>query len=376
MIRRISMAVAILIFVALSVWLGMYFYNKNKKNPIVYKVEKPFVADITKKTVATGSIVPRREVLIKPQVSGVIESIFVEPGQPVRAGQLIAQVKLVPNLGGLNNDQIGINSAQNNVETAKINFRNAEIELERQQKLYDQNVISQVEYNRFLLDFNVRKEALQAAENNLGLVRLGAAQRSGAVSNAIYSTVDGIILDVPVKVGSSVVERSNFNEGTTVASIADMQSLIFEGKIDESEVTKLKEGMELKLNIGALPNKTYKAILEYIAPKGVVEEGAIKFQIRAQIVLDPNDNLRAGYSANADIVLEEVKQVLAIKESALQFGKKDSVFVEIETQPQTFVKKIVKPGVSDGINVQVLEGVTANDKIKMPIVEKEKKKTP
>ncbi|HAI77185.1 MAG TPA: efflux transporter periplasmic adaptor subunit [Microscillaceae bacterium] len=376
MIRRISMAVAILIFVALSVWLGMYFYNKNKKNPIVYKVEKPFVADITKKTVATGSIVPRREVLIKPQVSGVIESIFVEPGQPVRAGQLIAQVKLVPNLNGLNNDQIGINSAQNNVETAKINFRNAEIELERQQKLYDQNVISQVEYNRFLLDFNVRKEALQAAENNLGLVRLGAAQRSGAVSNAIYSTVDGIILDVPVKVGSSVVERSNFNEGTTVASIADMQSLIFEGKIDESEVTKLKEGMELKLNIGALPNKTYKAILEYIAPKGVVEEGAIKFQIRAQIVLEPNDNLRAGYSANADIVLEEVKQVLAIKESALQFGKKDSVYVEIETQPQIFVKKIVKPGVSDGINVQVLEGITANDKIKMPIVEKEKKKTP
>jgi HlyD family secretion protein len=370
------MAVAILIFVALSVWLGMYFYNKNKKNPIVYKVEKPFVADITKKTVATGSIVPRREVLIKPQVSGVIESIFVEPGQPVRAGQLIAQVKLVPNLNGLNNDQIGINSAQNNVETAKINFRNAEIELERQQKLYDQNVISQVEYNRFLLDFNVRKEALQAAENNLGLVRLGAAQRSGAVSNAIYSTVDGIILDVPVKVGSSVVERSNFNEGTTVASIADMQSLIFEGKIDESEVTKLKEGMELKLNIGALPNKTYKAILEYIAPKGVVEEGAIKFQIRAQIVLEPNDNLRAGYSANADIVLEEVKQVLAIKESALQFGKKDSVYVEIETQPQIFVKKIVKPGVSDGINVQVLEGITANDKIKMPIVEKEKKKTP
>jgi HlyD family secretion protein len=372
MIRKIFLWIFVGLFALVSVWLGFYFYNKGKSDPIVYKTEKVFVTDITKKSVATGSIVPRKEVQIKPQASGVIEALFVEAGQQVKSGQLIARVKLVQSISGRNNDQISFNSARNQVESSKINLDNAKIELDRQQKLYDQKVISQREYNQFLLDYNSRKEAYGTAENNLRLVNQGILQNSGAVSNEIYSTVDGTVLDVPVKVGTSVIERNNFNEGTTIASIADMNSLVFEGKIDESEVGKIKEGMELALNIGAIEGKTFKAVLEYISPKGVEKEGAIKFDIRAQLDLKPGDNLRAGYSANADIVLEKKNKVTAIKESMLQFGKgekgKDSTFVEILTteKPQKFKKQLVKTGISDGINIEILSGIKKEDKIKVP----------
>ena len=203
------------------------------------------------------------------------------------------------------------------------------------------------------------------------MVKQGILQNSGAISNEIYSTVDGMVLDVPVKVGTSVIERNNFNEGTSIASVADMKSLVFEGKIDESEVGKLKEGMRLNLTIGAIENKTFNAELEHIAPKGVEEEGAIKFDIRAKMLLDDKDFLRAGYSANADIVLEKKKKVLAIKESMLQFAKKgkkykDSVYVEIEKGNQEFEKRYIKTGISDGINIEVKEGLTKKDKVKVP----------
>lgn len=371
MVRKIFTGIFIIAFLALSAWMGYYFYKKSKKDPIIYKTEKPLVTDIIKKSVATGSILPRKEIMVKPQASGVIESLYVEAGEQVRAGQLIARIKLVQSISGANNDRITLNSASNNNESSRINLENARIELERQQKLYEQKIISQQEYNRFLLDYNVRKEAFQAAQNNLRLINQGILQNSGAISNEVYSTVDGTVLDVPVKVGTSVIERNNFNEGTTIATIADMNSLVFEGKIDESEVGKIKEGMDLNLTIGAIENKTFKAKLEYISPKGVDKDGAIKFDIRAKMDLDPNDKIRAGYSANADIVLDKKIKVLAIKESMLQFGKgakgKDSVFVEIESQPQIFKKSLVKTGISDGINIEILSGVKKEDKIKIPL---------
>jgi HlyD family secretion protein len=380
MFRKILTWTLVALFVAISIWLGYYFYNKSKQDPIVYKTEQPFVTDIVKKTVATGSIVPRKEVQIKPQASGIIEALYVEAGQQVKAGQLIAKVRLVQSISGRNVDNINYNNARNRVEEAQINLNNARIELERQQKLYDQKVISQQEYNRFLLDNNVRKEALVAAEKNLSLVSQGILQNSGAVANEVYSTVDGTVLDVPIKVGGSVIERNNFNEGTTIAIVADMNSLVFEGKIDESEVGKLREGMELNMSIGAIEGKSFKASLEYISPKGVEKDGAIKFDIRAKIILSEKDQIRAGYSANADIVLDKKYKVLAIKESMLQFGKgekgKDSVFVEVEAQTQKFTKKMVKTGISDGINIEILSGVTKNDKIKVPLAkdkDKEKK---
>jgi HlyD family secretion protein len=207
----------------------------------------------------------------------------------------------------------------------------------------------------------------------LEIIRQNVLQNSGRISNEVYSTLDGTVLDVPVKAGSSVIERNNFNEGTTVAIIADMNSLIFEGKIDESEVGKIKVGMPLNLTIGAIPDKIFKAELEYIAPKGKTEEGVVKFDIRAKVLLQPGDYIRAGYSANADIVLDTRKQVLAIKESTLQFGKKDSVFVEVEKANGQFEKRLVKTGISDGINIEVLSGISLNDKLKVPDA-KEKQK--
>jgi HlyD family secretion protein len=357
------------------VWITYYFINKSSAPVVNYKTESPFVTNIVKKAVATGAIIPRREVQIKPQVSGVIEALYVEAGQPVRAGQVIAKIRVVQNLAGRNTDLRTINNGENQLQTAKVNFENAKIEKERQEKLLAQKAISQQEYNRFLLDYNVRKEALEAAERELDILKQSVLQNSGRIANEIYATADGIVLDVPVKVGGSVIERNNFNEGTTLATVADMNSLIFEGKIDESEVGKLREGMALNLTIGALPDKVFKAALEYISPKGKTEEGAVKFDIRAKVLLQPGDYVRAGYSANADIVLDTKNNVMAIKESTLQFGKKDSVYVEVETKrTQVFEKRLVKTGISDGINIEVVSGLSKTDKLKVPDAKEKEKK--
>ncbi len=373
LVKKIFIGLLILGFVAGTVWLGYYFVRRSKTPTVIYKTETPFITDIVKKTVATGAIIPRHEVQIKPQVSGVVEAVYVEPGQQVKAGQLIAKVRVVQNLAGKNSDLRTINNAENQLETARANFETARIEKERGEKLFAQKAISQQELMRLQLDYNIRKEALAAAERDLEIIRQNVLQNSGRISNEIYSTLDGTVLDVPVKAGSSVIERNNFNEGTTVAIVADMNSLIFEGKIDESEVGKIKVGMPLNLTIGAIPDKTFKAELEYIAPKGKTEEGAVKFDIRAKVLLEPGDYIRAGYSANADIVLDTRRQVLAIKESTLQFGKKDSIFVEVEKANQQFEKRLVKTGLSDGINIEILSGIGKNDKLKVPDA-KEKQK--
>jgi HlyD family secretion protein len=243
--------------------------------------------------------------------------------------------------------------------------------------LFEQKVIAAQEFNRLLADVKAKKQALNAAENDLQIAQRGASRNTGGASNTVRSTITGLVLDVPIKVGSSVVERNNFNEGTTIAAIADMKSLVFEGKVDESEVGKVREGMDLNLKVGALEGEDFPATLEYIAPKGITEEGAIKFQVRANVRLNPGQFLRAGYSANGDIVLGRRTQVLAIRESLLQFGKinKDSVFVEVETAPQQFQKRLVKTGLSDGINVEVLSGLKKGDKVKVlgPPAEEEKK---
>ena len=355
--KKIVYSVLGLILVAGSVWLGIYFYNKSKNTPTVYKTEKPFVTSITKKTIATGSIVPLKEVNIKPQVSGIVEELYVEAGQTVKNGQPIAKIKIVPNLAN-------INQAESNLEQAKIQLTESKKELDRFQQLYDQKVVAEQEYRRYLSDYTLKKQAVDAAANQLQILKSGTSMRKSEVSNIIYSTIAGMLLDVPVKVGSSVIERNNFNEGTTIASVADMKSLIFEGEVDEGEVAKLKEGMELSMTIGAIEDKKYRADLYYISPKGITKEGAIKFQIKARLTIPENEFIRAGYSANADIVLDKKDQVLAIKESLLQF-KKDSTFVEVETAPQKFEKRIVKTGISDGINVEVVSGVKKEDKIKV-----------
>ncbi|MGK7397559.1 MAG: efflux RND transporter periplasmic adaptor subunit [Candidatus Cyclobacteriaceae bacterium M3_2C_046] len=354
--KKIFTFTIIIILVASFIGTGYFLYKKSEKPAEVYETEKPFVTNIIKKTVATGSIVPRKEIEVKSQVSGVVEKLYVEAGEKVTSGQLIAKIKIIP-------DVVALNNAESSLNRARINFNNAERELNRQQQLFKEKVISEVEFNEFLLDYNLRKQELEAAENNLELVKEGASKKSGNVSNLVHSTVDGMVLDVPVEEGDFVIETNTFNDGTTIAAVADMNEMIFEGKVDESEVGKIKEGMDLNLKVGAIENETFYAQLEYIAPKGVEEEGAIQFEIKAAINLNQDFFLRAGYSANADIVLDKRDSVLAIKESNLIF-ENDTTYVEVEVADQQFEKKQVKTGLSDGINIEVVEGVSKDDKLK------------
>ena len=354
--KRFFIALTILIIIGLFVGTGYYLYQKSEEPPVVYETDQPFQTDIYKKTIATGSIVPRKEIATKSQVSGVVDKLYVEEGDQVSIGQLIAKIKIIPNVVALNN-------AQAQLETAKINFDNAQKELKRQKGLFDEQVISEFDYNQFLLDFKLRRQEVEAAENNLELIKEGSSQKSGNVSNLVKSTVDGMILDIPVKEGTFIIESNTFNEGTTIATIADMSEMIFEGKVDESEVGRIKEGMDLLLSVGAIEGEVFDASLEFISPKGTSEEGAIKFDIKASIELKEDVFLRAGYSATADIVLEKRENVLAIRESNLLF-EDEKTFVEVMTGEQQFEKREVTTGLSDGINIQIMAGLSKEEMIK------------
>jgi HlyD family secretion protein len=335
---------------------AVFLYQKSVEKPIVYETDKPFLTNIIKKTVATGKITPRKEVEIKSQVSGVVETLFVEAGMLVNKGDLLARIELIP-------DMEQLNLAESQLETARINLRNAERELGRQKELIEDRLVSENEYYRYVLDYDLRREAVTAAENNVALIKEGASKDSDKVSNMVRATVQGTVLDVPVKEGTFVTETNTFNDGTTIATIADMNDMIFEGKVDESEVGKIRQGMELVLNIGAIQEEPFSAILEYISPKGVEDQGTIKFELRAALQLKDDLYLRAGYSANADIVLDRRENVLAINEGNLQFEEQDT-FVEIEVGEQVFERRDVVTGLSDGINIEVLEGLHENDLIK------------
>ena len=346
----------VLILVVSFVGTGYFLYQKSQKPPVVYETESPVYQDIIKKTVATGSIVPRKQIDLKSQVSGVVEKLYVEPGQLVNDGDPVAKIRIIPNVVALNN-------AQAELKTAQINYKNAEKELARQRDLFNEKVISEYNYNQYLLQYNLKKEAVESAENNLELIKEGASKRSGTASNVVNATAGGMILDVPVKVGTFVIETNTFNEGTTIASVANMSDMIFDGKVDESDVGKLREGMELQLKIGALDKDVFLANLEYISPQGKEDNGAIQFEIKAAVKLQKGHFLRAGYSANADIVLDKKDSVMSIKESNLIFNG-DTTYVEVETAPQVFEKRQIKTGLSDGINIEVLSGLTKDDKIK------------
>lgn len=362
---RISLLV---IFLAAILATFGYLYNKSRKKTVVYELKSPTVTNIIKKTVATGSVVPRKEIAIKPQVSGIIEEIFIEAGNNVNKGDLIAKIRIIP-------DMVNLNNAESRLKRAQINLEDAKMIYDRQKKIYEQGVIAESEFLQNRLSYNNALEEIESAENNLQLIREGVSKKSGTVTNTlIRSTIKGMVLDVPVEVGNSVIESNNFNEGTTVASVADMGEMIFKGKVDETEVGKLKNGMPLVLSIGAIDSAKFDADLEYIAPKGKEENGAIQFEIRAAVSLKDSMFIRANYSANADIVLERADSVLSIEESLLKFDH-DSAYVEIETSiPQKFEKKYIKTGLSDGINIQVKEGLTKESKIKGEEKKEEKKK--
>jgi HlyD family secretion protein len=359
--RLIPFAIALTILAGFG-WTVYSLWIRQQKTAEVFTTESPQTMDLIQKTVATGAIVPRQEVEIKPRVSGVIEELYVEPGAAIVRDQKIAKIKIIP-------DAVTLNRAEVTVRQSRIAFENADKELKRSQGLFGQGVISDAELQKFKLDFELRKQDLAAAQDNLQLVKEGAARGGGKASNVIVtSTVDGMVIDVPIKLGTSVIESNTFNPGSTIAVVADMGDMIFQGLVDESEVGKIKEEMKLKIKIGALEKDEFDGTLEYIAPKGKEVDGAIQFEIKASIVRKPDVFIRAGYSANADIVLDRRDKVLAIREALLQFDE-GKPYVEVETEPQKFERRDVTVGLSDGLNIEVLGGVDATAKIKMPTTE-------
>jgi HlyD family secretion protein len=354
--KKIMMYLLLALVVLVFVGTAVFLFNKSREKPVVYEVDSPTVTTIVKKTVATGKVIPRKEINATSQVSGVVETVYVVAGQTVKKDDLIARITLAPNM-------VMLNSAESQLESARINLQNAEEELERQKTLHADKLISASEYNRFQLSYKLQREAVQSAENNLLLIREGSTKKSDLVSNMIRATVDGMILDVPNKEGAFIIESSTFGAGSTLAVLADMTDMIFEGMVDEAEVGKIREGMELVLKVGALEDEPFTAILEYISPKGIEDQGTIKFQIRAAVTLSEQLFLRANYSANADIVLEKKENILAINEGNLII-EEDGHFVEVETAPQTFEKRKVETGISDGINIEIISGLTEENKIK------------
>jgi HlyD family secretion protein len=358
--KRIVPLLIVLVVVGLGVGTMYYLWSKSKKTPVVAKTETAEVKDIVKKSVASGAIVPREEVELKPRVSGVIEELYLEPGAVVKQGEKIAKIRIVP-------DAASLQRATASVQTARIALDNAKRELARGEGLFTQGVIAQAELDRLKNDVALREQDVTAATGSLTIVKEGAMRGAGGgASNVVVTaTVSGMIIDVPVKKGESVIESNNFNPGTTIATVANMGDMIFQGQVDESEVGKIRVGMALAIKIGALEREMFDGKLEYIAPKGKLIDGAIQFEIKASIVPKKDVFIRAGYSANADVVLDKRTQVLAIREALVQW-KDGQPFVEVETAPKQFATRDVKLGLSDGIYAEVVSGVTKDDKIKQP----------
>ena len=340
-------------------WAAAFFIKSNSKSAIVYETTQAFISDVERKTVATGKVIPEDEVEIKPQISGIIDEIFLDEGVQVKAGDLIARVKVVPN-------EQTLNQALMRVKSSEVNLANAEIEFDRNKKLYEKKVISTQEYLSQKLSYDQAVLTLEDAKSNYEIIKLGSTGGSSTANTNIRATIAGTILEIPVKEGDQVILSNTFNAGTTIATIADMNHMIFEGKVDEGEVGKLKEGMPLDISLGALEDVNLKATLRFIAPKGVEEQGAVKFKIEGDVEIDGDNFIRAGYSANASLVLERKEGILVIPEAVLQFYKKtDKPFVEVETEDQKFERRDVEIGISDGLKVEIISGVTEDDKIKV-----------
>lgn len=337
----------------------VFLWQKSRPKVADYKIETAAKGNIEKKTVATGKVEPRNEILIKPQMSGIIAEVFKEAGETIQAGDIIARIQVVP-------DMVNESSARSRVEKARLAADQSRINWERDKKLFESQVISREEYEKVELQYKNDQEELRAANDNLSLVRTGITKSSAKTSNTLVrSTVSGTILDVPVKAGNSVIQSNNFNDGTTIASVADLSDMLFVGKIDETEVGKLSVNMPMEITIGAIHELKIPALLEYVAPKGVEESGAILFEMKAALQLPPDIFIRAGYSANAEIILDQRNDVVTIPESSVEFSG-DSAFVYmVKTEkPQEFERKHVKIGLSDGIRIEVTEGVKENEKIR------------
>ena len=357
-LKVILAAIVGLVFISTFVFL----YMKSKPQPVVYDEFTPKVADINKTTVITGTIEPRDEVEVKPQISGIITEIYKEAGDKVDAGEVIAKVKVIPDMGQLS-------SAESRVRLAEINLKQAQVNYNREKQLYDKQLVSAEEYDNVRQALDQAREEKTAAIDALEVVRDGvSSSNASASSTLIRSTISGLILDVPVKVGNSVILSNTFNDGTTIATVADMGDLIFKGNIDETEVGQLVTGMQMKITIGALQNLRFDASLEYISPKATENNGANQFEIKAAVSVPQGNEIRSGYSANAEIVLASARSVLTVPESAIEFSGDDTYVYVVKGQgdEKTYERRKVVTGLSDGVNIEIRSGLKKTDRVRGP----------
>ena len=349
-----------LVFLILGIIFATSFFIKsNKKDVTKYETTQLIKATIETKIVATGKVIPEDEVEIKPQIPGIIDKILVKEGDKVKAGDLLVKIKVVP-------DEQALNGAEGRVKNAKIVLENAETEFLRNEKLFSKGIISEQEYNNIELQYNQAQQNLKNSENDLQIIKLGSSDGSSVTNTNVRATVTGTILEIPVKKGDQVIQANTFNPGTTIATIADLNVMIFEGKVDEGEVSKLKKEMELEVNLAAIENKTYPAKLKFIAPKGIEEAGAVQFKIEGEVFLDNEYIVRAGYSANATIITAKRENVDALSEAVIQYDlETKKPYVEVEVAEQQFERRNIKLGLADGINVEVVSGVSKDDKVKV-----------
>ena len=360
--------IVLLSVVGLAV-VGTFVFLWKKAQPEVteYEIVTPERGTVETKTVATGNVEPRYEILIKPQISGIISEVLKEAGQRVTEGEIIAKVKVIPEMGQLN-------SAESRVNVARISLDQVESTHRRDEQLFKQGILTAEEFDVSKANYRKAKEELANAQSALEIVRDGISRNTRSSSTTqIRSTITGMILNVPIKVGNSVIQSNSFNDGTTIASVANMNDMIFRGNVDETEIGKIREGMPIKLTVGALGTRTFDAVLEYVSPKGEEKNGAIQFEIKAAVSLPDTSFVRAGYSANAEIVLERAANVVTIPESTVEFHG-DTAFVQVvkqEKPKQIFEKRQIKTGLSDGIKIEVKEGLTEKDKIRGAAISKD-----
>ncbi|NCP88961.1 MAG: HlyD family efflux transporter periplasmic adaptor subunit [Flavobacteriales bacterium] len=372
--KRTKTVILLVVIVACFAAALIYLWQKNQEDPVTYEIELPSEQTIVVKTMATGNIVPKEEILIKPNISGVIEEVYIEAGEYIKAGDLIAKIRVIPNVSSLTSAKNSIASNQTALETAQINLTTQQANYERQKALFEKGVISANDFeginNTYLQTKQSVEQAkinLMSAKQNYDIIKTGTTSGLGNIAQTLVrATISGMVLDVPVKEGNQVIEANNFNEGTSIASLADINKMIFEGKVDESEVGKIKEGLPLEITIGAIEDKKFDAVLDYIAPKGVAENGAIQFEIKGSLKSIDSTFIRAGLSANASIILEKAEKVLAIREALVQYDPETKKpFVEVEVGDQKFERKELELGISDGIFVEIKSGISKSDKIKV-----------
>ena len=356
---KILKYIGITLLISGALFAAAYFIKTNDKSAIVYETKTVITTSIENKTVITGKVIPEDEVEIKPQIQGIIDALFVEEGDKVKTGDLLAKIKVVPN-------EQNLNAAEGRVANSKIVLKNAQIEFKRNKDLFDKGIISRQDFDNIQLRYNQSKLDVSNAVSDLQIIRLGSKGGAASANTNIRATVPGTVLEIPVEEGFQVIASNSFNAGTTIATIADLNKMIFEGKVDEAEVGKLIVGMPLEVNLGAIEDQSLEAKLKFIAPKGNEEQGAVQFKIEADLFLNDSIFVRAGYSANASLILERKDNVMAVEESLLQFDRKtEKPYVEIQIGDQKFERRDIEIGLSDGVNVEVLSGLTEDDKIKV-----------